>query len=412
MFISIIFLGSSIFIFLKLIASYYLIISYYLFSIILGGVSVLYISLNEIYLLEQDLYSHYHNGHVFLSVMIFLSFLGVWASQKMKVTSSLIPKIGFDAGQVNIFALLFCSAFISILYVNIFVSGVPPLFSAGYIDRFEFLENTRFWFFLKFFGAISIHVPIILGYLLACSKWKVFVSILFVAYEVYLVFIGQKFGGPLLGLLFFALPFLSLNLEGKSISHFLRSYIFEIAIVFLLLISLVFYHYASYSLSDDFGGPLGLILYRVFGMQGHMFWGVFSDFSWLHNNVLNVSEFTNAMQNLMIKISPEIAPEMIKRGVNFTFGFYAAIAYYFSFLSFFIAFFSFLFLGLMSRVWFSLLKEKKIVGFFLVSNLLVMYVSFISMGSLSAIVNVKSIFIILFLVMWSALAIRFKSVFK
>ncbi|WP_146136812.1 DUF6418 domain-containing protein [Marinobacter shengliensis] len=363
-------------------------------------------------MIEQQVYSFYHNGHVFLSVMIFVSSLGVLCSEKIDVSRYVAPNVGFNTCQVNKLALFFCFSFVVLLYVNIFISDTPPLLSSGYVDRFGYMENTKIWFFLKIFGVVSIHIPIVLGYLLAHLNRKYLVVIVFLFYELYLVLIGQKFGGPLLGIIFFALPTLSLRYSSYSLGHFLKSYFLKVMLAFIFLMSVVYYHYSNYSLAEDFGGPFGLILYRVFGMQGHMFWGVLSEISWIHSDLLNFPQFVNAMQNLMLKVSPVLAPEMIERGVNFTFGFYAAIAYYFSILAFFIAFFSFMVFGLISKLWFFSLKQKRLVGYFFVSNVLVMFASFISMGSLASILNPKFFVLIVFLGMWPVLAVAFRKIFK
>jgi len=283
----------------------------------------MYLSFNEVYITEQDRMSYYNNNYIliFLSIILFFVVLYIFYKKNIGMIRTINSSIKrYPHRNINRFLFTFVLVLLFLAYFNIFVlSSTPPFFGEGYINRIGYLEQTTLWSFFKPFGAILIIVPIILGYLKANyyydSKSSKKLYILFTLYIIYLIFIGQKFSGMMIGIFYFTIPQLILMIQQKKkiLTPKRVMLIFFIAVCFFILL---IFHYSKNPIALEMGGPVQFIFYRIFALQGHMSWGYYNAYDFLTFEPLNMY---HAMQNMMIAVGePTIVDSMISRGVNFT----------------------------------------------------------------------------------------------
>lgn len=382
-------------------AIFYVQLLFWVFGLF-GVLSVIYLEVFPIYIIEQFRYSALNGAAICLVVLFLFHLFGVLFGQavlKQKILALRSCEAGSltaSRGGTNIF-LIASVVLLMILYINLLMSPLPPILGDGYVDRFGYMETTALWPWLSAFGAITVPVPIMLGWLLYASRAKVLVLVLELLYLVYLVLIGQKFGGVVLSLFLFFLPIAVNGMIGGGIGAYVgRFFLWGGALGFCAL-GVVYYHYSQYSLSADFGGPLGLILYRIFGLQGHGFWGGFDFFIADPTSYFDPLALMDGMQGVMRLIAPAIADEMIERGVSFTFGYFISILLHLNFFApLALFFFGWVHVVLAFYLAASVIRMSP-VRYFLLANILISFNGFISMGSLSYILNFKVLAVFLLL---------------
>lgn len=372
-------------------------ITFWFFGFV-GIISVLYLESNRVYIIEQFTESFPNGAGIALIALFFFHATGVLIGQKL-YTQKIItlqahrPLRHRNANTEIIAFYLISSALLALLYFNLIISPTPPFFSEGYIDRFTYLETTALWPVLSTFGAVTIPIPIMLGWLASRSRYNALTYGLIIFYLAYLTLIGQKFGGFILGVFLFLLPTIVKRAASKTTKHYAKQIIFWGTIVGCIAVIPVLYHYSRYSLSDEFGGPLGLLFYRIFGLTGHTFWGSFNIFMHGPTDEFDPSSLFNGMQNIMLLLAPSIAQEMIERGVNFTFGYFAANLLYLSILAPFLLILFGFFQFLISYFLTKFVINEKPIEYFCVANLLVSASGFYGQGSLSYALNIKTVFL-------------------
>jgi len=350
--------------------------------------SLIFLVNSDTYIFEQNVYSG-SNDSVLLLVpfmLIYFLFLGILPRLKFfRIDPEICsPFDNYFSKQLGIFVSFFL---LSLLYLNILVSGDIPLFSGGYISRFDFLENTKLWFILKFFGQPVFLVPITLGFSFAAKNSDTLSRrlclYLFFFYLIYLILIGQKFGGPTQGSFLFFFPSLvNKIMDGREILN--KKIIVILIALFCSVFVLVGYHYSKYSLANEMGGPLSFILYRIFGLQGHCFWGVIEFFSSIK---IHWSNIWDGMNNLMVFLGPKGIYDAIERGVRFTGGYPTSLLISFPYP------FSLLIHSIITVIYFILLsrilKNLNSVTYIPLMYIFVYFNIFLSMGSLKMIINSK-----------------------
>ncbi|SDK05395.1 DUF6418 domain-containing protein [Pseudomonas indica] len=364
-----------------------------------GFVSVAYLEAFDVYIIEQFKYSHFNGAAIFLFFLMFTHFVGgaTWARFRRGDLSGGYSKYGLVPAWEPILIGCVSLLVLTLLYVNVLISSPPPLFQDGYIDRFEYIQGTSLWWVIAPMGVVAVPLPILLGWLFLVSKRHFFPFFLTLLYLLYLALIGQKFGGFILSFFLVSLPLVCEKAFFLRLSLFLKKALLPVLVVFIISLSMVYYHYTRYSLSDEFGGPLGLLAYRILGLQGHTFWGAYDLFVREPFLYFNPAGLWDGMENVMLLISPDIADGMIERGVRFTFGYFASLVVHLGVFAFPAALiFGVLHSAIAIRVVKAVL-ERDLIGYFLLANMLVMYNGFISMGSLSGLLNLKLLFLLLLL---------------
>jgi hypothetical protein len=301
---------------------------------------------------------------------------------------------------MNYFLLSFVIFLLFIAYVNILVlSSTPPFFAEGYINRIGYLEQTKLWTFFRPFGAILIIVPIVLGYIKAYyyyySKKPYVLYIMFALYITYLIFIGQKFSGMLLGIFYFLLPQLILMIQQRKKILTLS----RIIILFLVASSffiLLIFHYSKNPIAMEMGGPIKFIFYRIFTLQGHMSWGYYNAYDFFTCEPQNMY---NAMQNMMRAVGePSIVESMISRGVNFAGAFPTIVFFSFPIII------SIIILMLIFYIYFmfasSLLRSIDTIYYIFYMYIFNYIITYFSRGSIEEIFNFKvlGLFIIIYFI--------------
>lgn len=284
------------------------------------------------YITESQNYS-YLNGasFVFLVFMIFffstlkifINFLTPISIPKQKILS---PK---KKKQYSIIMLIFAIFLLILLNINLILSPIPAF--SDNVNRLSYWENSRWPFLASLLGERSIPIAIALGCIFNHFKGagynflKKTTMVVFVFYLVYLLMLGHKFSPIMLGIIFFGLPVMMTTKPSiKSItSHSIA--------IFIIGISYVIYVYSDIEtgIVNEYGGAVGGVLYRVFILQGHVFWNTFDTLnspnaqmgdSWSNLLWLIKNEFDGLMLS-MYAVSPSLAEGYILNGVRFTAGY-------------------------------------------------------------------------------------------
>ena len=387
---------------------------YFWITSFVGLMSVFYLEMYEVYIIEEFRYSRFNLASLILIIFFYLHYFGQYLFFKTQSNIVInLKKLSFFKYNFSRYSFIekiifaFTIGVIVLIFINIIISDTPPLLTDGVVDRFSYIEKTKLWWLLGPFGVITIPVPIFIGWFFLKTKNIVNKGILLlmtVFYFLYIVLLGHKFGGELLCFFIIMLPVLIVR-DIKYTNIFLC----KIGILFfafiIIVLGLVYYHYDRYSLSNDFGGPFGLIVYRIFGLQGHTFWGIVNYIS-ENNDLTFFSPFGlyHSLQNQMKLISPSIADSMIESGRNFTFGYFSGLLINLNILSVPVTILlGYFHAGLSSLVVNSILRNN-IIKYFIFFSFFISFTSFISMGSLSYLINIKTF--ILFIIMLLAVFIQ------
>lgn len=388
--------------------SIFILLSFYsIFGYTLLLLSLLYLSSNKVYIIEEGIYSHMNDSFLyiipFLLIFIFLLFI-FSVTTKISIIKSHKYFLSRTSHKIIITIL---TLLLILSYINIFISGNIPILSNGYISRFDFLHSTKLWGILAPFGAVIAIIPITLGYLLMQSSLQGFktryIFILFLIYLLYLILIGQKFGAILLSSYYLILPIaIHKLLHNKKIITFKLLFVF-----FLVILSIVFliaYHYSHLSIAKEFGGPINFIFYRLFALQGHTFWGIIEH---LDDIPISISNWWDGMHNMMRIIGINGIEQTIERGVNFTSGYPVVLLITFPLIGSVIAYI------ILTSAFFIFLR-------FLVLNIynlkyifyayILLYInSFQNIGSLNLLLNYKVLILCLIIIMLTIVPVQQKS---
>lgn len=387
--------------------SIFMFLSFYsIFGYILLLLSLTYLLSNKIYIVEQGIYSHLNESLIYF-IPFFLIFIFLLFIFSITTKISMVKSHKYFLSRVNHkIILILLTLLLSLSYINIFISENLPIFSDGYISRFDFLHDTKLWGVLAPFGQVIVIIPITLGYLLMQSSLQGFktryIFIYFLIYLFYLILIGQKFGAFLLGGYYLMLPTIVHRLlhNEKIISLKLLSVFF---LASLLIFLLIVYHYGHLPIAEEFGGPINFIFYRLFGLQGHTFWGIVEQ---LNNLPISISNWWEGMHNMMRIIGIDGIERAIERGVNFTGGYPVVLLITFPFIG------SIFVYTILSSIFFIFLR-------FLVLNIynpkyifyayILLYInSFQSLGSLSLLLNYKVLLLSLIIIVLTIIPVQQK----
>ena len=364
--------------------------------------SVFYLEFWPTYIYEQEQTTYFNYASLYLASFYFLHALGIFLYSRLVKGNTIAIKetiFIYKLRRVNLttfFVRYFPILLLILCWVNIFITGSIPLFSGGYIDRFYYISHTKLWPVIGVFGVITAIIPTLLSFgLLEERRWRRLGSlVLFLFYLVYVVFIGHKFGGILVALLLYFMPIFVIKVIQTGLIPFLMKFVKIGILIFTFFIGLVWYHYSFYSLAEEYGGAFGFILYRIFSLQGHTFWGVINHIDIIEATVNpSLSGIWNGMPNLMRLIGPSWIEATIERGVDFTFGYFAALPYFLGVVGVVL-----LVLIPMGLCWISdmvvrAIMAKDIVMYFLAVNIFNDWILFTGSGTLSKILSVKSLIV-------------------
>ena len=358
--------------------------------------SVLYLNFNVIYLIEQKRYSFYNDSLLNLVPFYLMTvFILALAPYCLNIHKKL-PIGRYKYQKINHFILFFVIFMLVISYFNIFITGNIPLFSQGYISRFDYLQTTKLWFILKVFGKVLYFIPICTGYLylsfLLTNKKSTLLYIILFAYLLYVILIGNKFGAIFNSILLFYTPYIiDITLKGKKI--FNKYTISFVLLLFSGLIILIIYHYSNMNIENITGmSPIRFIFYRIFAMQGHLSWGVFNYTENLSKSILNMWD---SMSMMMLLVSGPDIIDSINRGVSFSGGYHNALLIS---TNYFLAMiFHIMFITISILLAYKIIINYKNIRYILYSYIFIIYKSFLSQGAFKIFFTPKFLFLLLLL---------------
>jgi hypothetical protein len=236
--------------------------------------SLVYIE-EGIYINEQGRFTFF-TGATILAVCYYIFTFIVIAMAFKSFNKRRLPVIGFSLYGKNIeIKLLFAMVIIAqgLLLVNAALSPLPFLDSS--VTRFTYWGSSRLPFLNSIFGNTAIFIPFALGVLF--SRYKKFSVLMLFVFYGYNFMIGQKFSPIISGTFSFLLPIVFD--KRKNIKNLLKKAIAPVIIIGTIMIGIMYQiTYHKYETTPPFSNikiydPNEAMLYRIFGLQGHLMWG-------------------------------------------------------------------------------------------------------------------------------------------
>lgn len=275
-------------------------------------------------------------------------------------------------------------------------------------------------------GFLFSHISFIvfmLGYFLMYFKGSrklIYIAILsFLFILIASILQGNKFTALYLNLILFLIPILTtikMSINKKLLKK--ATYFLVLLTVFLILvIKLSINEYSEFVGKEEAGN---FVLYRIFGLQGHVWWGTdylstqLTDYQKEKNlqNEINVillkeeGKYTSGLNALMLFISPQIGASYIENGVSFTMGFPAINQTLFNpFSSFIVLIGMGIFFGIFIHYLYTSIVHKKFIPAFLLGYIYIYgVIQFFTMGRTSSLFNLK-IYLVVFLLFYLKIVI-------
>lgn len=372
----------------------------FFFGIVLAIISTLYLE-TGVYIFEQNRFS-YATGATIRLLFYVVIMLGAFNiinlifgrylnSLEIILKEDSQPNLATKSG--SLFCIFFSALILSILYANVLISGNVPLFSEGYISRFDYLQTTYLWKFISPLGSTSSTVPILLGFaIFKTSDFKIrsLINTLFFLYTLYIVLIGHKFGGIVYGGYYFLLPSL-LRYVVRNGLIYSRKLIAWTMMLTAVSFSIVYYHYSKYELVYQFGGPFKFILYRIFALQAHTWWGI-DNYIFIEGGkpTFSFDSIFNGMHAIMRLVGPPNIEIAIERGVNFTFGFFPSLLLSLGPVTSIVILVSVPFLCFLTIMAIFLgLRHNNVLLYYVSVNIMIWLSNYISLGSANVLVEPK-----------------------
>ncbi len=277
-------------------------------------------------------------------------------------------------------------------YLNLILSDGLPLFQA-HVDRWNFWSDySAFPIFEKFFGVLMAFLPFPLFILYRRSnkkKHKYLIVFLTFAHVLFLLITGQRVNG-FVWLTCLMIGFLVIKNRIYRRDVLSISVIVKFSILFFLLIYLYTVHMSKSGLANAVGSSTGLVLYRLFVLNGHVYWNL--DNLALQNIFSQEPfwDFLNGATSVRILLGGDLGKSFVDKGVNFT-GVFPGISvhtlgYYGTYL---ICLLYGILVGAVNYICLFIIRHKMIYHSFLVGYLWLWTYNFISNGSLAIILSPK-----------------------
>ena len=224
----------------------------------------------------------------------------------------------------------------SLLLINAALSPLPILNDS--VTRFTYWSGSRFPILNTLFGNTAMFLPFAIG-LLFTRNYKYFSIFMLLVFFGYNFAIGQKFSPIVQGTFSFLLPII-FN-KRNDLKKLAKKAALPVMLIGTILVGIMYQiTYTKYEETNPFADvkiydPNEAMLYRIFGLQGHLFWGsterylvgnddpksfnpaqllygmpvMMEDFAKNKKDVLNANavggyNFTNAYPAILFKIFP------------------------------------------------------------------------------------------------------------
>lgn len=298
--------------------------------------SLIYIE-QGIYINEQGRFSFF-TGATIVCVLYFIFTFSIIAMAFKTFNKYRLPVFQFNYKRKNVEIYMVVAMIVvplGLLLINAVLSPLPILDSS--VTRFTYWSTSRFPFLNGIFGNTAMFVPFAIGLLF--PRFKKFSLLTLFVFFGYNFMIGQKFSPILQGSYSFLLPLVFYY--RNDLKKYVKRAILPLFIIVGVLISIMYtITYNKYEETRPFANikiydPNEAMLYRIFGLQGHLFWGateryivvdetpksfnpadllygmkiMMEDFAKDRNMVLQANEvggynFTNAYPGILFKIFP------------------------------------------------------------------------------------------------------------
>lgn len=289
------------------------------------------------YIIEEERTSYFTGSTLRLLVYISIFFISFYATLKLiknKINNNTLNIISLN--KFNFILLGFATFVLVLLYINLFMSDIP-LFSDS-VNRFNYWERAKLPILEKILGSRSTPLAMIFGiyyFIFTVSKkikLKRIVLYLFLFYIIYLYLLGHKLSPQLLAVYFFILPLWIYNIKTK-LFQFTFKLLLKVFIIVFLALSIIVYYYQSTGISEMAGGPILGILYRIFVLQGHLYWGidqmVFEDSKYgMENFEFFLDLKFDGLLELMYAIGPSNLQSYLDNNVRFSSGYPAILIFF------------------------------------------------------------------------------------
>jgi hypothetical protein len=283
------------------------------------------------YITESFNYSYLNGASLLLILLVgvFFSTLKVFINQFKLINSSTFKQKKLKEHQKKILArvvLFIVQLGLLVLIINLLLSPIP--FFSEEVTRINFWEYAFMPEVGQILGETSLPVAIALGVLFNFyrlrnhKKLEKIALLSFLIYVSYLFLLGHKFSAQILAFFFFWLPFMINN--KPPIGRLVKIVFVGLGVGILYVIYV--YSKIDSGIVSEYGGALGGAGYRIFILQGHVFWNMFNQMDmfgdkayenmvWLFNNDLYGLELA------MHIVSPGFAEQYLESGLRFTAGF-------------------------------------------------------------------------------------------
>lgn len=228
-----------------------------------------------VYVNEQGRMSFF-TGATILCILYFIFTFVLIAMAFKSFNKRSLPVFNISWKGQNIDLLLIITLILvaqGLLLINAALSPLP-IFNDS-ITRFTYWGNSRFPFLNALFGNTAIFIPFALGLLF--SRYKKFSILMLLVFFGYNFSIGQKFSPIVQGTFSFLLPIVFLY--RANLKKLLLRAVIPL-ILFTVVMGGIIYKitYTKYEETRPFANikiyePNEAILYRIFGLQGHLLWG-------------------------------------------------------------------------------------------------------------------------------------------
>jgi len=272
-----------LFAFLFVFFTYYYVKKSFLLSFLYGLVffqafsvipSLIYIE-QGIFINEQGRFSFF-TGATIVCVLYFIFTFSIIAMAFKTFNKTRLPVFQFNYKGKNVELLIVMAMIIVpliLLLINAVLSPLPILDSS--VTRFTYWSTSRFPFLNSLFGNTAMFVPFAIGLMFPkFKKFSVFMLFVFFGYNF---MIGQKFSPILQGSYSFLLPLVFYYRNNLKV--YIKRAIVPLLIVVGVLTAIMYtITYNKYEETNPFAdikiyNPNEAIVYRIFGLQGHLFWG-------------------------------------------------------------------------------------------------------------------------------------------
>lgn len=283
------------------------------------------------YVAEQYQTTYFTGASLRFVLYFIVFFMGMHAVHHgMKLLGRTRPRdvVAMEMAQpLARFAVVVSGEIMALLALNMAISGGIPLLQPGTILKQNYLETTRLYPIVKYFG-FALPLPIICGasiYVLHKAgdrTWRTLGLMVHLAYIVYLILMGFKFGGITNSIFFLAAPWLIDIAQRRSFWFMLKRVAIVIAFIIPPFVYLIITHYERLRVGGV-SDPFEILYIRVFVLQGHLFWGV-DNYVLNHTTdsyFLHLGKSLDVMREMMLLIGGRYIETPMENGTRFTGGF-------------------------------------------------------------------------------------------